>query len=157
MLLKWLLGWWIILPYNICVMLLTALFPPFDKWYRYSWCTYCCGKRFQQLQTYQRWYWNIFKIPCSHFALEVLIEVAFVLAFTLLPMAPFRDAPNTLYLREGWARPVFSLDEFFESVFRSDFNIAVFLFLVTFAISGACAHTRRRPKPFQCTTDAHAH
>ena len=75
-------GWVFYLPYNLVVMLISSVFPPFSKWY---------FKRFQlhKLQTHDRLVWGLTFVPCIKYSLSYIGHVVIAYLFTSRKMMPY--------------------------------------------------------------------
>ena len=106
-----LLGWPIVLPYNLAILIIVAVVPDFEKWYmkRYQ---------FQQRQTHERVLWGLAFVPFFKYLITAGGDFLLAYLFTQFTMMPFRDAND-------------------EPVFGSDASVSLlFVYLFAHAIGG---------------------
>ena len=82
--LTWIIGWYVIIPFNLAIMGATAILPPFATWYTER-------NKFQQMQTNERVQWGLPFIPFFKYATSALGDLALAMAFTYFHIMPFRD------------------------------------------------------------------
>ena len=86
--LTWVLGFWLLLPFNLVILLSIAFFPPFATWYTARY-------RFHQMQTHERVQMGLAFIPFFKYALSAVGEIAVAITFTQFQMMPFRRPDGT--------------------------------------------------------------
>ena len=78
----WFFLWWVILPYNLLVLLASAFLPPFEEWY-----TKRLG--FHHRETHERILYGMFFIPCVKYGLQTAADVLIAVQFTTQSLMPF--------------------------------------------------------------------
>ena len=82
MIATWLLFWWLILPYNLLILLCSALVPPFEAWYTKQ-------MDFHGRQTHERILFGMFFLPCVKYAMYSFADILIAIQFTTQTLMPF--------------------------------------------------------------------
>ena len=80
----WLFLWWLILPYNLVILFISALVPPFEQWYARK-----TGLR--DMATHDRIMYGFSFLPCVKYFMHAGSDLAVAIMFTEVTMMPFVD------------------------------------------------------------------
>ena len=84
---SWFCLWWLIVPYNILILLMIAVFPPFKTWY-------VVKLEVRRRQTYERFWYALCLVPCVQYFMHSASYLVIAVVFTNFKMMPFWGTTN---------------------------------------------------------------
>ena len=78
----WFFLWWLILPYNLLILVISAILPPFEDWYTRQ-------LEFEGRQTHERILYGMFFTPCFRYYIQTAADVLVALQFTTQHLMPY--------------------------------------------------------------------
>ena len=78
---SWLFLWWLILPYNVLILLISAIYPPFFGWY-------LARMRFEHRQTHERLFFGFLLSPAAKYIMHMSSDILIAFLFTTQDLMP---------------------------------------------------------------------